>query len=199
MFTGLVECKGEVIENTSIGAGHRLMIHSPYLALKLGESIAVNGVCLTLITTIDKRLAFDVSPETRHLTTLGELKVGDWVNLERAMPADGRFGGHFVSGHVDTTAVIEWIKSDGDYVEMAVHQFATSALKYLIPKGSITLDGVNLTINKMVNGSLHVMLVPQTLEATTLRFLQEGQRINVEFDYLTRIVAHQLEIIGVSA
>ncbi|ASQ46145.1 riboflavin synthase [Legionella clemsonensis] len=196
MFTGLIEERGEVISNVQNKVANRLIIRSPFGQLQAGESIAVNGVCLTLLPEQGEHLAFDVSPETLSLTTLNRLQQGDWVNLERAMSASARFGGHYVSGHVDTTASLKAMASIGEYLKIIVGDFAVCASMYLLPKGSITLDGVSLTINKVAENEIELMLVPHTLAKTTLGQLSIGQRVNVEFDYLTRIVAHQLKIAG---
>lgn len=196
MFTGLIEQQGEVLANISGKVANRLLITSPFASLQTGESIAVNGVCLTLLLEHEQSLAFDVSPETLRLTTLGQLCAGMSVNLERAMLASARFGGHYVSGHVDTTACLKAVTPIGEYIEMVVGDFATCASMYLLPKGSITLEGVSLTINAVNEDNIKLMLVPHTLAKTTLGQLEVGQRLNVEFDYLTRIVAHQLRIAG---
>lgn len=196
MFTGLIEELGEVVANTKNNQANRLLIKSSYKQLLVGESIAMNGVCLTLLPGAEDVLAFDVSPETLALTTLGQLKIGDLVNLERAMAASARFGGHYVSGHVDTTACIKEMTQVGDFLELVVGDFALSASMYLLPKGSITINGVSLTINKVIEDKIQLMLVPHTLTKTMLGHLNVGQKINVEFDYLTRIVAHQLKIAG---
>jgi riboflavin synthase len=196
MFTGIVDAQGEVLINRSGQVANRLEIKTDYQQLSIGESISVNGVCLTLVPESKNRLIFDVSPETLHLTNLGQLKAGDKVNLERAMLATARFGGHYVSGHIDTTACLKAKAIIGDYVEMIVGDFAIAASMYLLPKGSISLDGVSLTINAVSAGDIKLMLVPHTLAQTTLGHLEIGQRLNVEFDYLTRIVAHQLQIAG---
>ncbi|MCX7117661.1 MAG: riboflavin synthase [Legionellales bacterium] len=193
MFTGLIETKGKILSNVSAGSAHRLLIETPFVELQVGESISVNGVCLTLLVDDTCRLAFDVSPETLQLTTLGELSVGDEVNLERAMSSTSRFGGHYVSGHVDTTALVTSIASKGEFLLIKVGGFLRSHQPYLLSKGSITLDGVSLTMNEVVDGCVHVMLVPHTLQVTTLAQWREGRRINVEFDYIARIVAHQLK------
>ena len=198
MFTGLIEKCGEVIANQKGDVANQLIIKAPFDHLQLGESIAVNGVCLTLISAENDQLAFDVSPETLKLTTLGELCVGDYVNIERAMLATTRFGGHYVSGHVDTTASVVSIGALGDFIEMKVGGFANDK-RYLLPKGSITLDGVSLTINAVEKASITLMLVPHTLAVTTLGQMQIGQSINVEFDYLTRVVAHQIEMMREAA
>src|SRR5690348_12045112 len=118
MFTGLVELQGEVLANTSGAVANRLEIKATCQQLTIGESIAVNGVCLTLVPESETDLIFDVSPETLALTNLGQLKAGDKVNLERAMLATARFGGHYVSGHVDTTASLKGMAKIGDYVEI---------------------------------------------------------------------------------
>ncbi len=192
MFTGLIEAQGVVIANTEYDVANSLLIRAHFDQLQAGESITVNGVCLTLLPDFSQGLAFDVSPETLKLTNLGQLKPGQGVNLERAMLATTRFGGHYVNGHVDTTASLQSVKPVGDYVEMIIGGFAACDTIYLLPKGSITLDGVSLTINTLCDGCISVMLVPHTLAHTTLGHMCVGDRLNVEFDYLTRIVAHQL-------
>lgn len=192
MFTGLIEQQGTVVTNTAFDVSNRLLIDASFDQLKAGESIAVNGVCLTLLPDCSEGLAFDVSPETLKLTNLSRLKIGDNVNLERSMQASTRFGGHYVNGHVDTTAIFVSVTPMGDYIEMIIGGFAACDTIYLLPKGSVTIDGVSLTINALENDRIRVMLVPHTLEQTTLGRLPIGARLNVEFDYLTRIVAHQL-------
>jgi riboflavin synthase len=196
MFTGLIEKKGEVLANLVQNGANRLVISSPFEKLEAGESIAINGVCLTLLPSDSGKLHFDVSPETLKLTTLGKLAVGTEVNMERAMFASTRFGGHYVSGHVDTQFQIQSITPMNEYIEMELTGYASQALLYLIPKGSITVEGVSLTINAVTSQSIKLMLVPHTLMHTTLGILRAGQNVNIEFDYLTRIVAHQLQISG---
>ncbi|KTD63332.1 riboflavin synthase [Legionella shakespearei] len=196
MFTGLIEKKGEVLANLEQDGANRLVISSPFENLQTGESIAVNGVCLTLLPSDSGNLHFDVSPETLKLTTLGHLLAGTEVNMERAMFASTRFGGHYVSGHVDTQFQIQSITPINEYIEMELTGYSPQALLYLIPKGSITVEGVSLTINAVTSQSIKLMLVPHTLMHTTLGVLRAGQNVNIEFDYLTRIVAHQLQISG---
>lgn len=192
MFTGIIEWQGQVVSNNVQGHARRLIIQTPIQSPVTGESISVNGVCLTLLPDCREYCVFDVSPETLSITTLGDLKPGDCVNLERAMLATSRFGGHYVSGHIDTSAAIKTRKDLGEYLQMVVGGFSECDMMYLLPKGSITLDGVSLTINTVFDDALEVMLVPHTLACTTLGQKQVGQRLNVEFDYMTRIVAHQL-------
>ncbi len=194
MFTGLIEQQGRVIANTDLRVANRLLIRAEFTLLKAGESIAVNGACLTLLPDFAHALAFDVSPETLKLTNLGQLQLGQQVNLERAMLATTRFGGHYVNGHVDTTAGLQSVTPVDDYIEMIVGGFAACDIIYLLPKGSVTLDGVSLTINTLNEGCISVQLVPHTLAHTTLGQRQVGDRLNVEFDYLAKIVAHQLKL-----
>lgn len=196
VFTGLIEKTGEILANHKSDSGARLIISLPFDEVQVGESIAVNGVCLTALPDKANELHFDVSPETLSITTLGNLLTGEMVNLERAMSATNRFGGHYVSGHVDTMAQIKAINVIDEYIEMEIDGFNSSAMLYLIPKGSITVEGVSLTINAVINQSIKLMLVPHTLLNTTLQKLVVGQHVNIEFDYLTRIVAHQLQIAG---
>ena len=199
MFTGLIEKRGTVVRNEPKALGHRLIIDAAFERIAVGESIAVDGVCLTVLPGDGSQLAFDVSPETRALTTLGDLVVGQEVNLERAMSATSRFGGHYVSGHVDTTACLHSLRPVGDYIEMIVGDFRTNAKPYLLSKGSITLHGVSLTINEVTaDEEISLMLVPHTLSVTTLGRVLVGQRLNVEFDYLTRIIAHQVALVTCS-
>jgi len=196
MFTGIIEKKGEVLVNLNHHGANRLIISSNFEQLQEGESIAVNGVCLTVLPTENGQLIFDVSPETLKVTALADLAAGDTVNLERAMLATTRFGGHYVSGHVDAIAKVHSINYIDDFMELELSGFAADAMYYLIPKGSITVEGVSLTINSVLNQSIKLMLVPHTLVNTTLCSLKVGQQVNIEFDYLTRIVAHQLQIAG---
>lgn len=197
MFTGLIQSQAQVIANTVVAGGSRLVLDASLSALETGESIAVNGVCLTLLDLNLPLLTFDLSQETLQCTNLGALCKGDAVNLERAMGASDRFGGHYVTGHVDTVAVLTAMKKVGDCLDITVSDFAlSSSAMYLIAKGSITLDGVSLTINDVTKSEIKLMLIPHTLEKTTFSDLKLGHCFNVEFDYLARIVAHQLALSG---
>ncbi|MDF1677199.1 MAG: riboflavin synthase [Legionellaceae bacterium] len=192
MFTGLIEACGTLLSRVPNASGMRLVFETNFDDLLEGESIAVNGVCLTWIPSETGLLAFDVSPETDALTNLGHLQVGDKVNLERSLRASDRIGGHYVSGHVDTTATLLRMQPQGDYIEMEIDGFTPEHMRYLCRKGSVALDGVSLTINAIGNSSITVMLIPHTLAKTTLSTWQAGQNINVEFDYIARVVVHQL-------
>ncbi|WP_133135311.1 riboflavin synthase [Legionella rowbothamii] len=196
MFTGIIEKKGLVLNNLRKENDNRLIIAPVFEQLQVGESIAVNGVCLTLLPTDNNELHFDVSPETLNVTTLANLTAGHFVNLERAMLASTRFGGHYVSGHVDAIATVRVVNQLEEYLEVELAGFQEAAMAYLLPKGSITVEGVSLTINSVGDRSIKLMLVPHTSANTTLSALKPGQQVNIEFDYLTRIVAHQLRVSG---
>ncbi|MFA6303723.1 MAG: riboflavin synthase [Legionella sp.] len=196
MFTGIIEQTGTVVSNDVADGVSRLVIAADFTQISAGESIAVNGVCLTVLPNKGSHLSFDISRETISVSTLGNLKVGDVVNLERAMLATARFGGHYVSGHVDATAKVGSIQILDEFTEMTLVEFPVESEWYLLPKGSITVEGVSLTINVVKNKTVTLMLVPHTLSNTTLGLVKVGQSVNIEFDYLTRIIAHQVRLIG---
>jgi riboflavin synthase len=194
MFTGIVTQQGKVLGNIASNNANKLLIQACFDALEIGESIAINGACLTLLSAENGCMAFDVSPETLNLTNLGNLKVGDSVNLERAMLASSRFGGHYVSGHIDTTAMITALTAKGDFLEMVVSDFGIPAQAYLLPKGSIAINGVSLTINEVTDTKISLLLIPHTQDQTNLGKLKINERVNIEFDYFARIIVHQLTL-----
>ena len=160
--------------------------------MALGESIAVNGVCLTVTSTDGQRFGVDVSPETLRVTTLGGFNVGRVVNLERPLRADARLGGHFVLGHVDGVGRIRSLRSDGACYWLEVEAPARLG-QYLIDKGSIALDGISLTIAKLEGHVLSVQIVPFTWKHTALAFAKPGELVNIEADVLGKYVARLLE------
>jgi riboflavin synthase len=194
MFTGIIEEKAKVLINDIVHSGRRLVLETPYPEIVMGESIAVDGVCLTAIAQSAYQATFDISPETLVKTNLSQLKVGDLVHLEKAALAQTRMGGHYVSGHVDTIVAVSALEKLDDYVKICVGDFSENEVLFLVEKGSITLNGVSLTINASYDRKIELMLVPHTLKATNFDKLSIGQKLNVEFDYLTRIIAHQLEV-----
>lgn len=196
MFTGLIEQLGSVVTNTPVAQGRRLIIDAVISDLKEGESIAINGVCLTWLANDRGDLCFDLSPETLQVTTLADLKPGDKVNIERAMLASTRLGGHYVCGHVNTIAYVKETRAIDSFIELIIGGFSLAERKYLIPKGSITIDGVSLTINALNEQDISLMLVPHTLQHTTLQFFDKARAVNVEFDYIAQIVAHNLALSG---
>jgi riboflavin synthase len=194
MFTGLIEAVGIVSGLTGTSSGFRLAIQTPLGAeLREGESVAVNGVCLTARTRDDVGWLADIGPETARVTTLGTLVPGQPVNLERSMRADGRFGGHFVQGHVDGMGVVESIRQDGDSCWIGV-RIPRELEPFLILKGAIATDGVSLTVARLEHGLMHVMIIPFTWAHTTLSTLRAGDRVNLECDMVGKYVARSMEL-----
>jgi riboflavin synthase len=196
MFTGLVEAIGEITGRRDDGGMIRLTVQTPLAAqLAPGDSIAVNGVCLTAVGIDADRLHADVGPETCRVSTLGGARTGGLVNLERPMKADARFGGHFVLGHVDGMGCIERIRAEGDTRWITV-SFASTLSPYMVHKGSIAVDGISLTLAGLRETQFDVMIVPYTWDHTNLRDLHPGERVNLECDVLGKYVARALELRG---
>jgi riboflavin synthase len=194
MFTGLIEAVGEIAAMTQSPGGYRIRIRTTLAPdLASGDSLAVNGVCLTVVTADGGEVHADVGPETARVTTLGSLRQGQRVNLERSMRADSRVGGHFVQGHVDAPAFIEGVRPDGDSHWLTV-SFDPSLAPYLIRKGSIAVDGVSLTIAALRESVFDVMIIPFTWANTALSSLEAGDRVNIECDMLGKYVARSLEL-----
>lgn len=190
MFTGIVEGRGTVR-----GAGRRLVVACGEVAsdADLGASIAVNGVCLTVVGREADSLSFDLSDETLERTALGRLTEGDEVNLERPMAAGGRFGGHIVQGHVDgvgSVAALELDATGGATLDVAV---PPGLRRYLVEKGSVTVDGVSLTIAAVLPEGFRIALIPHTLAGTTLGALRTGDAVNLEVDVIAKYVEAMLE------
>ncbi|MDC5695906.1 riboflavin synthase [Intrasporangium calvum] len=189
MFTGIVEELGRVGSIESSTESAVLRIEGPLVAsdARHGDSIAVNGVCLTVVTHDAAGFTVDVMAETLRRSSLGALRPGDPVNLERAMAASSRFGGHIVQGHVDGTAtVVERVP--GDRWEVVTFSLPESLARYVVEKGSITVDGVSLTVSAVATTTFSVSLIPTTLEATTLGRKQVGDSVNLEVDVLAKYV-----------
>jgi riboflavin synthase len=188
MFTGIVEAVGEVVAVTPRGETARIAVRSPLAReVKLGESVALNGCCLTIVEPHAEELRFDAIRETLEKTALGDLAAGSRVNLERAMAASSRFDGHIVQGHVDEAGrVREWRKR-GEDVQLFV-QTSREFAEQCIPKGSVTVQGVSLTIVGVAHDGFDVALIPHTLQVTTLGALSVGVRVNLEADVLGRYV-----------
>ena len=199
MFTGLIESVGEIAEVNAIEAGFSLRIASGIAGdLGLGESVAVNGVCLTVvdISTAAGVFSTEIGPETARVTSLGDLKSGAAVNLERAMPANGRFGGHMVLGHVDGTGTIQSIRPEADFSWLTV-AFPAGLAPYLIHRGSIAVDGISLTIAALEKTTFDVQIVPFTWSHTNLRRRRAGDRVNLECDMIGKYVLRAMELITV--
>ncbi|MBR4822135.1 MAG: riboflavin synthase [Bacteroidales bacterium] len=193
MFTGIIEEIGTVgaISAGSAGTALKITAETVTEGTAVGDSIAVNGVCLTVTSISGRIFTADVMPETMRRTSLARLFRGAKVNLERAMKPTGRLGGHIVSGHVDGCGRVVSIVRDGIAKRVTVSPDA-SLLKYIAEKGSVTLDGVSLTVVSVDENSFAVSLIPQTCAATTLGGIREGDSINVEVDLLARYTEHLL-------
>lgn len=201
MFTGLVQVLGRVIEVAHEPGGRRLVVDWPGLNEKTdgpittGESIAVNGCCLTVVEHCDNHMVFQAGPETLIRTNLGGLSAGSAVNLERAMRLSDRLGGHIVQGHIDTTAELIEHRPEGPWAFLKF-RIAPQWTRLMVPKGSIAVDGVSLTLVDVGPDSFSNMLIPHTLAVTTLGRLQPGQHVNIETDILARHVQKLLETRG---
>ena len=196
MFTGLIEAVGEVVDVRPIASGFRIRVQSSLSEdLREGESVAVNGVCLIAVDAASGDLQAEIGPETARVTSLGSLKAGSLVNLERAMRADARFGGHFVLGHVDGTGTVQRIQPDADFWWISVG-FPQALAPYLIHRGSIAVDGISLTIASLDRSSFEVQIVPHTWTHTNMHGLSAGDVVNLETDMVGKYVVRAVELMG---
>ena len=192
MFTGLVESIGRVRSLDRRGDAARLTLETPLAAqLSLGESLAVNGCCLTVTSTDGDSASFDLLGETLARTNLGGLAPGDRVNLERALRADGRFGGHFVQGHIDTTTEVLSAETKGADLNLII-ALPEAGARYLIEKGSIAVNGVSLTVASLGEDRFGLWIIPHTLQETNLGDLRAGSPVNLEYDMLAKYAERQL-------
>jgi riboflavin synthase len=199
MFTGLVEVLGTVREIVSEGAGCRLTVVAPSMAreLTLGESVAVNGACLTVVAHNTESCSFQLGPETLSRTNLGDARPGDRVNLERSLRLSDRLGGHLVQGHVDGVGQVAKRQTEGDWVTVWF-RCAQELAAQMVPKGSVTVDGVSLTVVQVGADRFSVALIPHTLDNTTLGFKGTGAAVNLETDLLAKYVWKWLAVRGLS-
>lgn len=198
MFTGLIEAVGEVADVTAVEGGFSIRIETHIAGeLREGESVAVNGVCLTVVEAKADQRSFvaEIGPETAKVTSLGILTKGSLVNLERAMPADGRFGGHFVLGHVDGAGTITDIRPEADFSWVTV-SYPGGLAPLLIHRGSVAVDGISLTIAKLEATMFEVQIVPFTWAHTNLRAARVGDRVNLECDMVGKYVLRAVELMG---
>jgi riboflavin synthase len=187
MFTGLVEGTGRLLALESLKGVTRLTIDAGPLAegAQLGDSVALNGCCLTVTSLEKTRLGFDLLEETLARTNLGAAKPGAVINLERALPANGRYGGHFVTGHIDATGTIRrWEQTGADY-ELRIGIEPAHGI-YLVPKGCIAVDGISLTVADVTPDEFSVWIIPHTRAVTALHERAVGDRVNLEFDLLAK-------------
>jgi len=189
MFTGIVQGIGVVFEARAAGGGRLFGIEAGFDITdpEEGESIAINGVCLTAKNIAGRRFYADVSPETLARTNLGEVAAGGVVNLERALRLADRLGGHLVSGHVDGVGRVEAVGAAGDFT-LFTFAFPPALGRYIVKKGSITIDGVSLTVNEVDEAAFSVSIIPHTLEVTTLGRLRQGSKVNLEVDIIGKYV-----------
>lgn len=198
MFTGIIEELGKVVAIVPQADAIRLTIQGPLVASDLhrGDSIAVSGTCLTAVEFDTNGFTADVMQETLNLTSLDGIKVGDPVNLERAMTAATRFGGHVVQGHVDGVGKVISREPSENWEWVRV-QIPAELMKYLVLKGSITIDGISLTVNEVGEDFVGLSLIPETLRLTTLGYKQPGDKVNIEADVMAKHIERLLEARGI--
>ena len=189
MFTGIIEGLGTVAGIRSAGQGKRLTIKADFSLdqTKIGDSISVSGACLTAVKIEGQRFEVDVSPETLQKTTFGQAKVGDRLNIERALRLSDRIDGHLVSGHIDGTGMIKQRESLSNAVIITIAVDA-SLTRYMISKGSVAIDGISLTINTCEPDNFTVSIIPHTAKLTTIGFKNKGDRVNIETDMIGKYV-----------
>lgn len=194
MFTGIVEDKGKVLRVGYRGQEKRLTIELPphLTEVQLGDSININGVCLTVMNKQGSAIELDLSRETLEKTILGELKEGNRVNLERALKLTDRLGGHLVTGHIDGIGVIAEKRRERDFFQIKI-RIPESISRYVVEKGSIAIDGISLTVNETLESEIRLTLIPYTVEKTTLLDKNVGDRVNVEADILGKYVEKLLD------
>jgi riboflavin synthase len=198
MFTGLVEAVGELVECKPTSGGFRLRIASPLASeLNPGDSLAVNGVCLTVILAENGEVHADVGPETVRVTTLGSLARGAVVNLERPLRADQRFGGHFVQGHVDAIGHLEELRQESEFHWLTV-SFPPVLAPLIVHKGSIAVDGISLTVAGLGVDRIDIMVVPFTMQHTNLGRIKIRDRVNLECDMVGKYVVRAAELAGLT-
>jgi riboflavin synthase len=198
MFTGLVEAVGELVERKPTSGGFRLRIGSALAPeLKPGDSLAVNGVCLTVILAERDEIHADVGPETVRVTTLGSLTRGSAVNLERPLRADQRFGGHFVQGHVDAIGHVEELRQEAEFHWLTV-SFPANLAPLIVHKGSIAVDGISLTVAGLGGDRFDIMVVPFTMQHTNLGRIKIRDRVNLECDMVGKYVVRAAELAGLT-
>jgi riboflavin synthase len=199
MFTGLVEAVGHVGESVLANGGVRLSIATSLAGgLSPGDSIAVNGVCLTVVTSSDAEFRVDVGPETLNVTTLGSLARDAKVNLERPLRVDSRLGGHFVQGHVDGVGRIEDLRAAADFHWLTVG-FPANLAPFVVHRGSVAVDGISLTIARLHRDRFDIQVVPFTLDHTNLMDARRGTAVNLECDMVGKYVARAVELAGLAA
>lgn len=198
MFTGLVEAKNSLLARSPLHGGAKLAFSHRFSDLALGESIAINGACLTVIAFDAENFEVELSGETLSLTTLGELEVGEEANMERALCASARLGGHMVTGHVDGIASVVSVQAEGEMSKVTL-AVPGELSRFIARKGSLTVDGVSLTVNAVDESHVGLLVIPHTRSVTTLGQLAAGRRVNIEVDLVARYVERLLATRDTSA
>jgi riboflavin synthase len=195
MFTGIVEQIGAVSHVETRDGNRRMTLRAPGLGyLPVGSSIAVNGVCLTAVELGEDSVSLDVVPETLQRTNLGDLETDSQVNLELPMAANGRFDGHIVQGHVDGVGIVSAVERSAEGGVVMSVDAPDDLLRYLVEKGSVTIDGVSLTVASLTDSGFSVALIPHTLDVTTLGLRTRGDKVNLEMDVLAKYVERLVRI-----
>lgn len=193
MFTGIIEELGRVTVMEGISGGFRLFINAAVVLedLKIGDSIAVNGVCLTAVKLENEAFAVEAVGETLEKTSIGKLRVGDHLNLERSISGSGRFGGHFVQGHVNAAgAITQWYpRGENWYLEVEIPR---RLMRYIIPEGSIAIEGISLTVAAVTGNRIGVNIIPHTAKVTNLQFKHAGDPVNLEVDMIAKYIENLL-------
>ena len=199
MFTGLIEEVGQIDSLQKKSDGMLLYVKAKKILedAKLGDSIAVNGVCLTVVDIKNDKVAFELSNETINRSNFRYAKIGNYVNLERALKASDRLGGHIVQGHVDTTGKIVEMKNLGSHTELLL-QIPHEYKSLVIEKGSIAVDGISLTINYVLNDKISINIIPHTLENTNLKYKKAGDLVNLEFDIFGKYILKFISSIDIT-
>ncbi|QWK20229.1 MAG: riboflavin synthase [Hydrogenobacter thermophilus] len=191
MFTGLVEDVGKVKNIKISSKGGTLEVITSLKEIKVGDSVAVNGVCLTVTKVENSIISFDLSPETLRRSNLSKASVGDLINLERAIKVGDRLGGHILLGHVDFTSRIESFRSVGDHYELKIY-IPDEWILYFVEKGSVGIDGISLTVNTVEGNLISLNIIPHTYQNTNLKGRKEGDHVNIEVDILGKYVINYL-------
>jgi len=193
MFTGIIEELGSIIQADIVTNGMNLTIECSKILedINLGDSICVNGCCQTVVDFNKKWFKTNLSPETLKVTNFSQIKSGQKVNLERAMSANSRFGGHIVQGHIDGVGILQNIKNNGSFYQLNF-SVENDLLKYIINKGSITINGISLTVSEILQNGFEVVIIPHTFENTILQFAKIGDKMNIETDIIGRYVEKML-------
>ena len=194
MFTGIIDHIGIITELSRRDNAMTLWVDSKFADLVPGESIAIDGICLTVTEPNNKGFRCDISPETLDKTTASTWQQNQLVNLERALRVSDRLGGHIVTGHIDTSLQVVQIQPHNEYTIIKFNGLTKSQSGLVVEKGSVAINGVSVTINEVCDDSFTVMLIPHTLAITNLSNLKPNNAVNIEFDYLARIVAKQLQL-----